>query len=195
MRVRLIEREIDPAWTLAMGTLTLATPDVTVARGDSLIAMPPDDFYLWVGRSLAALERDLSELASHEPDRCARTVVLGLPLDFMIGERRSSPGTLVHLLESYHLAGAFGPEALTLWQEAPSSFAGPKNRMAALEAAPVKAFQTKNYANWFAARGATLADFLFDYLRAVDRLTAHGSAEAATETSASRSTAARRFKG
>lgn len=167
MRVRVIERDIDPAWTPAIGSLASA-PGVTVVRGGSLIAMPPDDFYLWVGRSLAELERDLSEMASREADRCPRTVVLGLPLDFMFGERRPSAGTLVHLLESYHLAGAFGPEALTTWQEAPSSFAGPKARMEALQVAPVKAFQTKNYANWFAARGATLVDFLFDYLRAVE---------------------------
>jgi hypothetical protein len=170
MRVRVIEREIDPAWMPALAALTSTTAaDVDIVRGESLVAMPADDFYLWVGRSLPDLERDLAELASREPDRCSRTIVLGLPLDFAFGQLGTSPGTLVRLLESHHLAGAFGPEALTDWRESMSSFAGPKDQMKALATNPVKAFQTKTYANWFATRGATLADFLFDYLRVIEK--------------------------
>lgn len=168
MRVRLIERDIDPAWGPTLAALASSSAeDLTMVRGGSLTALPQDDYYLWVGRSLADLVRDLSELGTEHADRAARTFVLGIPLDFAFGDRRSAPGTLVDVLESHRLAGAFGPEALTTWQDAPSHFAGPKDRMQAIGVAPVKAYQTKNYANWFAAHGSSLPDFLLRYLRFV----------------------------
>jgi hypothetical protein len=169
MRVRVIEGEIDPVWIPAIAALTATmAADVDIVRGESLVAMPRDDFYLWIGRSLPDLERDLSELASREPSRCSRTIVLGLPLDFVYGQREPAPETLVRLLESHRLAGAFGPQALIGWRWRLSSFAGPKDRMRAFATNPVKAFQTTTYANWCATRGANLADFLLDYLRFIE---------------------------
>lgn len=181
MRVRLVERDIEPAWCPALVALTTTTmADVSIVRRESLVAMPPDDFYIWVGRSLSELERELTALGNCEPERCSRTIVLGLPLDFVFGQLRSAPGTLIRLLETHALAGAFGPESLTSWQEAPSSFAGPKGRMYDLAISAVKAFQTRTYANWFGVRGATLADFLFDYLRAIEKESSRRSEPAAT---------------
>ena len=169
MRVRVIEREIDPVWIPAVAALTSpVAADVDIVQGESLVAMPPDDFYVWIGRSLPALERDLIELASREPDRCSRNDRARLAARLRV---RTAWVVAANVGPSARIASPRGrvrPRRLTDWREAMSSFAGPKDRMKALATNPVKAFQTRTYANWFATRGATLADFLFDYLRVIE---------------------------
>lgn len=180
IQVRLIERGADPAWEPAVASLVSTPfPEVSVQRTDSLLTLPAVDFYLWVGRSIADLEHELQQVEGKEPDRCRRTIVLGVPLDFAFGDRSAPPGTLVHVLETYRLAGAFGPQALTAWNDSPSSFASPKDWMSRLVAMPVKALSTRHYAAWFATRGDSLGVFLFGYLRAIAKLAGSGDGGAA----------------
>lgn len=81
-------------------------------------------------------------------------------------------GTIAALLERHRLAGALAPEAIGAWREAPAYFAGPKALMNQLQSNALKALQTAHYAVWFAARGATLAELLGNYLAALVAATA-----------------------
>lgn len=145
-----------------------------VAIASSLVDAGPADAFLLCGDDHAALAAELSAAASVTPTRLARTLLVGPAPGFRSGRLDADPGTAVELMEKYRLGGCIGPKALTDWQDAPSWFAGPQHLMAQLRSNALKAFQSENYAIWFAARGATLVEFLASYLPALADSVANG---------------------
>lgn len=116
---------------------------------------------LWIDADIDALRTDL---ASASPAARRRTIVMGIEPGFRLGNYDPPAGSLAELLERERLAGAFAPQAIVAWQEVPSWFAGPRALMSAARTNALKAMQTRGYAIWFAARGATLAEVLASYL-------------------------------
>jgi hypothetical protein len=163
IRINVIEHSVEVDWVSSVESLLAAIgrfSDVEVHRASRLPEGLDADAYLWIGRDHEALIRELDA----SPDsRVRRTVVIGLPLGYQFGKPHPLPGTIAALLEERRLGGAFTPAALLAWNEAPS-FAGPRALMSALGSNAVKAFQSRNYANWFFSRRETMADFLREYL-------------------------------
>ncbi len=163
MKINILQREVPDVWAGALTALerTLAArPNVTVRHVSSLLDTADADAWLVVAPTLATL---LPELEAAAPERLARTLLVGPDLDFG-GVFTAPPGSLPEALERYRLAGAFAAQALLAWQEVPSYFAGPKDQMTRHNTNALKAAQSREYAIWFAARGASLDEFLVAYV-------------------------------
>lgn len=124
--------------------------------------------YLLVGSDRGPLAAELTATREKAADRLRRVILVGVRLDFRRGLTAAEPDSFIELLEDFQLAGAFDAEALSSWQEVPSPFAGPKTLMSKLNSNAVKLFQSRTYANWFAAPGASLEDFLVRYVAVLD---------------------------
>jgi hypothetical protein len=160
MAVHLVARAPDPAWAATVDSLR-ATLGATPAD-----ALAETGVNLWVGRDLATLRADL---AAASPAARRRTIALGIPLDFRMGDYVPPPGSLAELLEQEQLAGALAPDGLVKWQQMPSFFAGPKALMEAAGTNALKAMQSRHYANYFGLRHDSLASFLVVYLPLVEQ--------------------------
>ena len=131
---------------------------------NSLVGAPEADVYLLCGDQLASLTAELTSVASTSPARLPRTLIVGAPFDFTHGSHRTPKDTVVELMELHRLGGWLSPDALTSWNEAIALFAGPQELMEEMQTNAYKAFQSDNYAVWFASRRESIEDFLAHYL-------------------------------
>ena len=169
MRIALVEHAPWSQWSTGLDALCsalAAEPGWSVSRttDTSLLGTDAADAQILCAGSDEAYEAILTTRAAAAGSGSARIVLLGVNLPWAQGTLHHAEGSLPHLLETFHLGGAFTASALLDWQEAPSAFAGPKALMSAMNTNALKAFQSERYCVWFVAPGATLGAFLRAYL-------------------------------